>query len=217
MPALVNIESRMWFNPSLESKNYIVPGSIAIIITMIGTLLTAMVVAREWERGTMEAIMATPVRIQEIIMGKLLPYFGLGLGSMFFCTVVSIFIFHTPFRGSFWPLFLLTSLYLSTCLGIGLFVSTLAKSQFVAAQFALVLGFLPAVQLSGFIFEISSMPRFVQGLTYLFPARYFVQSLQSIFMAGDVIPILVANGSALLGFSVLFFLLNAGITHKRLA
>ena len=217
MPTLVNIESRMWFNPSLESKNYIVPGSIAIIITMIGTLLTAMVVAREWERGTMEAIMATPVRIQEIILGKLLPYFGLGLGSMFFCTVVSIFIFHTPFRGSFWSLFLLTSLYLSTCLGIGLFVSTLAKSQFVAAQFALVLGFLPAVQLSGFIFEISSMPRFIQGLTYLFPARYFVQSLQSIFMAGDVIPILVANGSALLGFSVLFFLLNAGITHKRLA
>src|ERR1700748_2298010 len=152
--SMIDVETRNWFNPSLESKNYIVPGSIAIIITMIGTLLTAMVVAREWERGTMEAIMATPVRIQEIIMGKLLPYFGLGLGSMFFCTVVSIFIFHTPFRGSFWPLFLLTSLYLSTCLGIGLFVSTLAKSQFVAAQFALVLGFLPAVQLSGFIFEI---------------------------------------------------------------
>jgi ABC-2 type transport system permease protein len=98
-----------------------------------------------------------------------------------------------------------------------LFVSTLARSQFVAAQFALVLGFLPAVQLSGFIFEISSMPRFIQGLTYLFPAWYFFQSLQSIFMAGDVIPVLVANGSALLGFSALFFLLNAGITHKRLA
>lgn len=217
MPVSVNIENRMWFNPSLESKNYIVPGSIAIIITMIGTLLTAMVVAREWERGTMEAMMATPVRIQEIILGKLLPYFGLGLGSMFFCTVVSIFAFRTPFRGSFLSLFVFTSLFLFTCLGIGLLVSTLAKSQFVAAQFALVLGFLPAVQLSGFIFEISSMPRIIQGLTYLFPARYFVQGLQSIFLAGDVTAILVSNGLALLGFSVVFFFLNARITHKRLA
>jgi ABC-2 type transport system ATP-binding protein len=217
MPVLVNIENRMWFNPSLESKNYIVPGSIAIIITMIGTLLTAMVVAREWERGTMEALMATPVRIQEIILGKLLPYFGLGLGSMFFCTAVAILVFQTPFRGSFWSLFIFTSLYLFTCLGIGLLVSTLAKSQYVAAQFALVLGFLPAVQLSGFIFEISSMPRIIQGLSYLFPARYFVQGLQSIFLAGDVTSILVSNGLALLGFSLLLFLANARITHKRLA
>ncbi len=215
-PTQVNIENRMWFNPSLESKNFIVPGSIATIITMIGTLLTAMVVAREWERGTMEAMMATPVRIGEIIFGKLLPYFGLGLGSMFFCTLVSVVVFQTPFRGSFLALFVLTSLYLFTCLGIGLLISTLAKSQFVAAQFALVIGFLPAVQLSGFIFEISSMPPIVQGLTYLFPARYFVQSLQSIFLAGDVYPILISNGLILLGFSGLFLLLNARITHKRL-
>jgi drug efflux transport system permease protein len=178
--------------------------------------LTAMVVAREWERGTMEAMMATPVRIGEIIFGKLLPYFGLGLGSMFFCTLVSVVVFQTPFRGSFLALFVLTSLYLFTCLGIGLLISTLAKSQFVAAQFALVIGFLPAVQLSGFIFEISSMPPIVQGLTYLFPARYFVQSLQSIFLAGDVYPILISNGLILLGFSGLFLLLNARITHKRL-
>lgn len=216
-PASIDIENRMWFNPSLESKNYLVPGSIAIIMTMIGTLLTAMVVAREWERGTMEAMMATPVRIQEIILGKLLPYFGLGLGSMVFCTIVAMFVFQTPFRGSFLALFVLSSLFLFTCLGIGLLVSTLAKSQFVAAQFSLVLAFLPAVQLSGFIFEISSMPLIVQGLTYLFPARYFVQALQSIFLAGDVLPILLSNGLVLLGFSALLFLLNARVTHKRLA
>jgi ABC-2 type transport system permease protein len=217
VPASIDIENRMWFNPSLESKNYLVPGSIAIIMTMIGTLLTAMVVAREWERGTMEAMMATPVRIQEIILGKLLPYFGLGLGSMVFCTMVAMFVFQTPFRGSFLALFVLSSLFLFTCLGIGLLVSTLAKSQFVAAQFSLVLAFLPAVQLSGFIFEISSMPLMVQGLTYLFPARYFVQALQSIFLAGDVLPILLSNGLVLLGFSVLLFLLNARVTRKRLA
>jgi drug efflux transport system permease protein len=217
MPASIDIENRMWFNPSLESKNYLVPGSIAIIMTMIGTLLTAMVVAREWERGTMEAMMSTPVRIQEIILGKLLPYFGLGLGSMVFCTIVAMFVFQTPFRGSFLSLFLFSSLFLFTCLGIGLLVSTLAKSQFVAAQFSLVLAFLPAVQLSGFIFEISSMPAIIQGLTYLFPARYFVQGLQSIFLAGDVVPILFSNGLVLVGFSILLFLLNARVTHKRLA
>jgi drug efflux transport system permease protein len=217
MPASIDIETRMWFNPSLESKNYLVPGSIAIIMTMIGTLLTAMVVAREWERGTMEAMMSTPVRIQEIILGKLLPYFALGLGSMVFCTVVAIFVFRTPFRGSFLSLFLFSSLFLFTCLGIGLLVSTLAKSQFVAAQFSLVLAFLPAVQLSGFIFEISSMPAIIQGLTYLFPARYFVQGLQSIFLAGDIGPILLSNGLVLVGFSILLFLLNARLTHKRLA
>jgi len=217
MPASIDIQNRMWFNPSLESKNYLVPGSIAIIMTMIGTLLTSLVVAREWERGTMEAMMATPVRIQEIILGKLLPYFGLGLGSMVFCTIVAMFVFQTPFRGSFLALFLLSSLFLFTCLGIGLLVSTLAKSQFVAAQFSLVLAFLPAVQLSGFIFEISSMPLIIQGLTYLFPARYFVQALQSVFLAGDVMPILLSNGLVLLGFSALLFLLNARVTHKRLA
>jgi ABC-2 type transport system permease protein len=216
-PASIDIENRMWFNPSLESKNYLVPGSIAIIMTMIGTMLTAMVVAREWERGTMEALMSTPVRIQEIILGKLLPYFALGLGSMVFCTVVAMFVFQTPFRGTFLSLFLFSSLFLFTCLGIGLLVSTLARSQFVAAQFSLVLAFLPAVQLSGFIFEISSMPAIVQALTYLFPARYFVQGLQTIFLAGDVVPILLSNGLVLVGFSVLLFMLNARVTHKRLA
>jgi ABC-2 type transport system permease protein len=216
-PASIDIQNRMWFNPSLESKNYLVPGSIAIIMTMIGTMLTAMVVAREWERGTMEALMSTPVRIQEIILGKLLPYFALGLGSMVFCTAVAMFVFQTPFRGSFLSLFLFSSLFLFTCLGIGLLVSTLAKSQFVAAQFSLVLAFLPAVQLSGFIFEISSMPAIVQGLTYIFPARYFVQGLQTIFLAGDIVPILLSNGLVLVGFSILLFLLNARVTHKRLA
>jgi ABC-2 type transport system permease protein len=217
MPPTVNLESRMWFNPSLESKNYLVPGSIAIIITMIGTLLTALVVAREWERGTMEALMATPVRIQELILGKLLPYFLLGMGSVLFCTLASVLVFRTPFRGSFLALLFFSSLFLFTCLGIGLLVSTLSKSQFVAGQFSIILGFLPALQLSGFIFEISSMPTFIQVLTFLFPARYFVQGLQTIFLAGDVLPVLVSNGLVLAIFSAAMFLLNARVTQKRLA
>src|SRR6516225_6296167 len=147
----IDVETQNWFNPSLESKNYLVPGSIAIIMTMIGTLLTALVVAREWERGTMEAMMATPVAIQELVLGKLIPYFLLGLGSMLFCTIVAVFVFHTPLRGSILSLFLVTSLFLACGLGIGLWVSTLSNSQFVAGQFAIILGFLPGFQLSGFL------------------------------------------------------------------
>ena len=214
---LIDVETRNWFNPSLESKNYLVPGSIAIIMTMIGTLLTALVVAREWERGTMEAMMATPVTIQELVLGKLIPYFLLGLGSMLFCTVVAVSIFHTPLRGSLVSLFLVTSLFLAGALGLGLLVSTLSKSQFVAGQFAIILGFLPGFQLSGFLFEISSMPKIVQLLTWLFPARYFVQALQTIFLAGDIWRIVLFNSLVLGGFATLFFVLTARVTHKRLA
>jgi len=215
--SLVDLEAHNWFNPSLESKNYLVPGSIALIMTMIGTLLTALVVAREWERGTMEAMMATPVSIQELVLGKLIPYFLLGLGSMLFCTAVAVLIFRTPLRGSVLSLFLVTSLFLAGGLGLGLWVSTLSKSQFVAGQFAVVLGFLPGFQLSGFLFEISSMPKIVQLLTWLFPARYFVQALQTIFLAGDVWGIILFNSVILLGFAALFFVLTARVTHKRLA
>jgi ABC-2 type transport system permease protein len=215
--SVIDLETRNWFNPSLESKNYLVPGSIAIIMTMIGTLLTALVVAREWERGTMEAMMATPVSIQELVLGKLIPYFLLGLGSMLFCTLVAVLIFHTPLRGSIFALFLVTSLFLAGGLGLGLWVSTLSKSQFVAGQFAVILGFLPGFQLSGFLFEISSMPKIVQLLTWIFPARYFVQALQTVFLAGDVWGIVLFNSLVLLGFAGLFFLLTARVTHKRLA
>ena len=216
MPSQIGEESRVWFNASLESKNFLVPGSIAIVLTLIGTLLTALVVAREWERGTMEALMATPVRIQELVLGKLIPYFCLGLGSMAFCTLVAVGIFRVPLRGSLLSLGLITSAFLAGSLGIGLLVSTLSKSQFVASQIALVLGFLPALQLSGFLFEISSTPPPIQGLTYLFPARYLVQALQTIFLAGDIPVLLWTNGFVLAGFAALFFFLTARVTHKRL-
>ncbi len=216
MPSLINEESRVWFNPSLESKNYLVPGSIAIVLTLIGTLLTALVVAREWERGTMEALMATPVRIQELVLGKLIPYFCLGLGSMAFCTFVAVGIFRVPLRGSLLSLTLISSIFLVGSLGIGLLVSTLSKNQFVASQIALVLGFLPALQLSGFLFEISSTPLPIQWLTYLFPARYLVQALQTIFLAGDIPSVLWTNGIVLAGFAAFFIFLTARVTRKRL-
>ena len=215
-PSSIDVEGRVWFNSSLESKNYLVPGSIAIVLTMIGTLLTALVVAREWERGTMEALMATPVRIQELVLGKLIPYFCLGFGSMVFCTLVAVLIFRVPLRGSLPTLSLVASAFLVGALGIGLLVSTLTRSQFVAGQIAVILGFLPAFQLSGFLFEISSMPLPIQWLTYLFPARYFVQALQTTFLAGDVPRLLWINVLIMTGFAVLFFVLNARVTKKRL-
>ena len=215
-PSSIDVEGRVWFNSSLESKNYLVPGSIAIVLTMIGTLLTALVVAREWERGTMEALMATPVRIQELVLGKLIPYFCLGFGSMVFCTLVAVLIFRVPLRGSLPTLALVASAFLVGALGIGLLVSTLTRSQFVAGQIAVILGFLPAFQLSGFLFEISSMPLPIQWLTYLFPARYFVQALQTTFLAGDVPRLLWINVLIMIGFAVLFFVLNTRVTKKRL-
>jgi len=215
-PSSIDVEGRVWFNSSLESKNYLVPGSIAIVLTMIGTLLTALVVAREWERGTMEALMSTPVRIQELVLGKLIPYFCLGFGSMVFCTLVAVLIFRVPLRGSLLTLSLVASAFLVGALGIGLLVSTLTRSQFVAGQIAVLLGFLPAFQLSGFLFEISSMPLPIQWLTYLFPARYFVQALQTTFLAGDVPRLLWINVLIMIGFAVLFFVLNARVTKKRL-
>lgn len=213
---LTQVQSRFWYNEQLESRNFLIPGSLAIIMTLIGTLLTALVVSREWERGTMEAMMSTPVTIGELLVGKLIPYFILGLLSMTICVVLSILIYHVPFRGSFLLLLLVSSVFLLTALGLGLLISTLAKNQFVAAQAALVAAFLPGFILSGFLFEISSMPTIIQWITYIVPARYFVSSLQTLFLVGDVYELIFFNiiPMAIIGW-ILFFI-TAQKTVKRL-
>jgi ABC-2 type transport system permease protein len=202
----VNVVQRIWYNPDNISRNFLLPGSIAIIMTIIGTLLTALVVAREWERGTMEAMMATPVTIGEIMWGKIIPYFILGLCSMLVCVVLAVFVFNVPLRGSIWMLGFVSSLFLATSLSLGLLISTLAKNQFVASQGALYTAFLPAFVLSGFIFEIQSMPTIIQIFTYILPARYFVNSLQTLFLTGDVLPLIFRNcfGIVLIGSFFLF-------------
>ena len=213
---LINIQPRYWFNEELESRNFLIPGSLAIIMTLIGTLLTSLVVAREWERGTMEALMATPVTIFELIVGKLVPYFFLGMGSMILCVVGSEIVYQIPFRGS-WPVLLVVSAcFLVTALGIGLLISTLARNQFVAAQAAMVIAFLPAYMLSGFIFEIRSMPKVIQLITNFVPARYFVTSLQTIFLVGDVWRLILMNIVVMLGMSIVVFTIVRRITVKRL-
>ncbi len=212
----VATEPRIWFNPQLQSRWFLLPGSIAIIMTIIGTLLTALVVAREWERGTMEALMATPIGIVELLVGKLTPYYLLGMGSMAVCVIASVTIFDLPFRGSVFALVFVSSVFLIAMLALGLLISTVSKNQFVASQIALVVGFLPSFLLSGFVFEITSMPLPIQILTRLIPARYFVTCLQTIFLAGDIPSVLVPNTAALAIIAIVLMVLVARKTTKRL-
>jgi ABC-2 type transport system permease protein len=215
-PAQIIIQNRAWYNPELKSRNVLLPGSIPITMSLIGTLLTALVIAREWEHGTMEAILSTPIRISEMLLGKLTPYFLLGLGSMTLCVIITVFWFDVPFRGSFLALLLGTSAFLLAALGQGLLISTLAHTQLVASQVAIMIGFLPSFVLSGFLFEIDSMPEWIQLFTYLLPPRYFVPILQSVFLVGDVWQLIIPNVLYLLIIASVFFLLTSRKTVKRL-
>ncbi|HEX7819206.1 MAG TPA: ABC transporter permease [Sphingobium sp.] len=212
----ITVSARYWFNPGLESRNFLVPGSIAIVMTMIGTLLTALVVAREWERGTMEAIMATPISMAEFVASKVLPYFLLGLASMAVCTILAITVFHVPFRGSVLALLAISSAFLLPALGLGLFISAATKNQFVASQIALLSAFLPTFLLSGFLYEIPSMPWAIQLITYAVPARYLIPPLQTVFLAGDMWGLILPNIAIMLGFGVGFFYLAFRVTKRSL-
>ena len=216
LPMPVSLEQRVWFNAALSSRLFLVPGLIAIIMTLIGSLLTAMVVAREWERGTMEALMVTPLHRGEILAGKLIPYFVLGMGGMLFSVALAVWQFDVPLRGSFWLLMVSSALFMLVALAIGLLISIVSKNQFVAGQLAIIVTFLPAFILSGFLFDIHSMPDFIQLLTYLVPARYFVAILQTLFLAGDVWPVVLANMAALFIMLLFFFTLVWRKFRKRL-
>ncbi len=212
----INVQSRVWFNQVVESRWFLVPGAIAIIMTMIGTMLTALVIAREWERGTMEALISTPARIVEILVGKLLPYFLLGLVATIGASLLAIHVFGVPFRGSWFALLVLSSAFMVPALGQGLVISAVARNQFVASQLALFTGFLPAFLLSGFLFEIDSMPAPIRLLSYVVPARYFIVSLQTAFLAGDVWALYLPNMLAMLVIGGLFFGIATLKTRKSL-
>jgi ABC-2 type transport system permease protein len=215
-PPPIAVQQRFWFNPELASRNFLVPGSIAIVMTLVGTLLTSLVVAREWERGTMEALMATPVTAAELLAGKILPYFALGLASMTLCVLIAVFVFGVPFRGSVLALYALSACFLIPALGQGLLISAATKNQFLASQIALLSAFLPAFLLSGFLFEINSMPLAIQYITAIVPARYLIPSLQSVFLAGDVWPMFLEAMAVMLGIGTVLFVLAARSTRKRI-
>ncbi|NLF02106.1 MAG: ABC transporter permease [Anaerolineales bacterium] len=212
----VVLEPRYWFNPELESRRALIPGAIAIIMTIIGTMLTALVVAREWERGTMEAVLSTPASVAEILIGKLLPYFILGMLSTLGATALAVFVFGVPLRGSLTTLLLLSAVFMVPALGQGLLISSLARNQFLAAQIALISGFLPAFMLSGFLYEIDAMPAAIRAITLLVPARYFVDSLKTVFLAGDVWPVFIPNLVAMAAIGSVFFLIAKRATRKNL-
>ncbi|WP_199175776.1 ABC transporter permease [Telmatospirillum siberiense] len=212
----LGVTARYRYNPEKESRNFLLPGLVAVIMTLIGTMLTALVVSREWERGTMEAMMATPLSVFELLLGKLIPYYLLGMAALGVTTTIAVWLFDVPFRGSVLVLVAVSTVFLLTTLGQGLLISTLAKNQFVATQAALFSAFLPGFLLSGLVYEIPSMPWPIRLFTYVVPARYFVPSMQTMFLAGDVPGVLVPNSLALLVIATVLFAVVAKKTPKRL-
>jgi pyoluteorin transport system permease protein len=212
----VVVVSRLWFNTNNDSHYFLVPGLIVLVMTIIGAFLTAMVVAREWERGTLEALFVTPVEPGEILMSKVVPYFVLGMIGFMLCLLAGKFLFQVPLRGSLLLLCLASAVYLLVALGIGLLVSTLVKSQFLASQLAMLLTFLPAMMLSGFLYDLRSMPAFIRGITYLLPARYAVALMQTLYLAGDVGSVVWPNLLVLVAMAAALLTLTRLATRKRL-
>jgi ABC-2 type transport system permease protein len=212
----VELRERMWFNEANDSHYFLVPGLIVLIMTLIGALLTALVMAREWERGTLEALFVTPVAPDEILLGKTIPNFVLGILGLALCMLAAKFLFHVPLRGSLAVLLAVSMLYLLIALEIGLLISSTLKSQFVASQVTLLATFLPAFMLSGFLFDLRSVPLAVRLITYVLPARYYVTLLQTVFLAGDVWGVIVPNTLALMAMAGGLLALIRRTTHKKL-
>jgi ABC-2 type transport system permease protein len=213
---LVNVRSRLWFNEANDSSYFLVPGLIVLVITLIGGLLTAMVMAREWERGTFESLLVTPVRSDEILLGKTLPYFALALVGFLLCVGSAKFLFHVPLRGSIWVLLGGSMLYVLVALGIGLLISSWVKNQFVASQLTMLATFMPAFMLSGFLFDLRSMPTWLRLITYALPARYYVALLQSVFLAGNVWSVIVPNTLTLAAMAAMLALGSRLAMNKTL-
>ena len=192
----LSVDYRTWFNEDLESKNFIIPGTVALVMALMGALLSSLTIAREWERGTMEQLIATPVTALEIMVGKLIPYLVIGLIDAALCAVFAVGWFAVPFRGGLWAFFLATTLFLIVILGIGYMISVATKSQLGASQYALLVTMLPTAMLSGFAFPIDQMPAPIRAISYLVYSRYYVSALKRIFLSSarirDLVPELVA-------------------------
>lgn len=208
--------NRSWYNPALKSTYFILPGSLAIIMTMTGTILTALVIAREWERGTMEAILTTNITKREFILAKYIAYFVLGFLSILFCLFLIIVVFKVPFRGSYIALFITSSLFMLTGLGVGLLISTTFKDQFTSSQIAGTIGFMPSMMLSGLIYEIDSMPFLIRTISNVIPAKYYVSAATSLFLSGTILKIIIFNSIYMLIFATLTAILIYKNTTERL-
>jgi len=212
----IRLEPRTWYNPTLQSRHMIVPGLIAVIMSIIAAMLTALTIAREWERGTMEQLAATPVGRLEVILGKLVPYVAIGLFDVGLVVVAGMTFFGTPFNGNVLYLGVLTLLFLLGALGLGVFISAAVKSQVLATQVAMVSTYLPALLLSGFLFDIDSMPAFLHGFTYLVPARYYVTVTRGIMLKGAGPAVLWPQAVFMLAYAVLGLSLAVRFFKKEL-
>jgi ABC-2 type transport system permease protein len=214
--APLDLRPRVWFNADLKSKNFIIPGLIAVIMGLIAALLTSLTVAREWERGTMEQLISTPVKAPEIILGKLVPYFVIGMLDVLIAVLMAVFLFDVPLLGSVPLLFAMAALFIIGTLSQGILISTLARQQLLASQIAMVSTFLPAFLLSGFMFAIPNMPPVVQAITYIVPARYFVALVKGIYQRGVGLETLWLDAVFLLVFSIVVATAAIGKFKKRL-
>ena len=213
----VTLETRLWFNEANTSTHFLVPGLIVLIMTLNGALLTSLLMAREWERGTLEALFVTPVNTNEIIVAKLVPYFMVGLAGLTMCLLAGKFLFHVPIRGSLLLIILMSMLYLVVSLSLGLLISAATKSQFLASQISLIVSFLPALMLSGFIFDLRSVPAIVRAIGSVLPPTYYVEALQTLFLAGNVPGLLIKDCAVLLLAAVVLIALTRRHTKKELA
>ncbi len=212
----INPIVRSWYNPALKSTYFVLPGSLAIIMTMTGTVLTALVIAREWERGTMEALLTTEITKEEFVLSKYIAYFILGFLSIVFCLFVIIVFFRVPFYGSYIILLIVSSLFMLNGIGMGLLISTVFKDQFTSSQIAGTVGFMPSMMLSGLIYEIDSMPPFIRALSYIIPAKYYVSAITSLFLSGVVVKTLILNSLYMLLFSFVMYILVLKNTKERI-
>ena len=215
-PAAMSVETRTWYNEDLESSAFIIPGVLALVMSVIGAFLTSLTIAREWERGTMEQLISTPVTAMEIMLGKLAPYFVLGMLDTVISATIAIYWFHVPFRGSWITLMGASALFMVVVLALGFFISVLAKSQFAASQIALLITFLPAFLLSGFLFSIEQMPIALQWITRILPARYYVSALKEIFLKGTPARMLSAELIPLAVFALVLAVVATRSFHNRL-
>ncbi|MDA8079879.1 MAG: ABC transporter permease [Nitrospiraceae bacterium] len=214
---LIDPRARVWYNPELKSRNFIIPGLIAVIMAVITALLTSLTIAREWERGTMEQLIATPIKTRELILGKLIPYFFIGFIDVIFSVLLAVFIFEVPLRGSPLLLMTLSSIFLFGGLSLGILISIAAKSQLVASQIAMIATFLPAFLLSGFMYSISNMPKPLRIFTLAIPARYFVTILKGIFLKGSTLKLLMFETMLLSAFGLFVFAVANKKFKKKVA
>jgi len=213
---LIDARTRVWYNPELKSRNFIIPGLIAVIMSIIAALLTSLTVAREWERGTMEQLISTPVKTTELILGKLIPYFLIGFIDMIMSILIVIYLFGVPLKGNVFLLIALSGIFLFGGLSVGILISVVTKSQIIACQASLIVSYLPALLLSGFMFSIFNMPKPLQIITYILPARYFVTILKGIFLKGNTLSFLLLETLLLSVFGVIVFMLAIKKFKKRI-